>query len=463
MIVPNGAFASFEAGMKKGIEFFNQGLYYEAINEIQGFCDANWYNMTKEQQENAIWYLNNAKTKLADYHEEIEKERFNKAIQGLWSNGNVYIFLGEDGFCREYTRNENNYFDERNGVYSTDGELITVSIEGGDTWYTYDDEKEMVLALKSNQKYDNGEWTIWYGLEKINAVYTHENIFNGEDLTPQMRQIDNYNKKGLYLEAIYICNDYLNNHIISLDDRVKLEQKKDEIENNYYNYIFTSALKQIDAYNSNGLYLEVINICDRLTKEYDSSQIMTYGIERIRRDAKNNYDLYLKEQAKWRDYTFGNDWRMGFKALKTFTPYIPLDHMIVYSDYNSGSSICIKRYRIGSRQAFLNNYKISTIDGTLSQLIDYDKQVTQPYLNYPGGQFWLLSSNWTTAGSKSAKQATMRCRSYNGLYYEYWIQRHTVFQQGSWIYDIEARELGYEWSDDFYNLMETIRTSIYFY
>ena len=78
--VNNVSIASFNAGIGRGIDYYNKGLYYEAINEIQWFCDANWYSMTAEQQQNALYYLNNAKSKLADYSFTTGKNYYNKGL-----------------------------------------------------------------------------------------------------------------------------------------------------------------------------------------------------------------------------------------------------------------------------------------------------------------------------------------------------------------------------------------------
>ena len=58
---------SYRSGIEKGIDYYNKGMYYEAIDEIQWYCDANWYNMTVDQQKIALDYLGNAKSRLAEY------------------------------------------------------------------------------------------------------------------------------------------------------------------------------------------------------------------------------------------------------------------------------------------------------------------------------------------------------------------------------------------------------------
>ena len=55
--------AEFDSGMQNGINYFNQGLYYEARDEFQWFCDANWGNMNSGQQKYALDYLGATKQK----------------------------------------------------------------------------------------------------------------------------------------------------------------------------------------------------------------------------------------------------------------------------------------------------------------------------------------------------------------------------------------------------------------
>ena len=98
----------FENGMRKGVSYFNQGLYYEAIDEIQNFCDVFWYDMTAEQQEKALYYLWQSKNNLADY-------LFNTGV-GYYNRGLYYeaqrVFVEAIGLYPEYStswRNANDY------------------------------------------------------------------------------------------------------------------------------------------------------------------------------------------------------------------------------------------------------------------------------------------------------------------------------------------------------------------
>ncbi len=58
---------AFNNGMKKGIEYFNKNMFFEAVDEFQWFCDENWYKMNEEQQNYVLKYMDKAKAKFSEY------------------------------------------------------------------------------------------------------------------------------------------------------------------------------------------------------------------------------------------------------------------------------------------------------------------------------------------------------------------------------------------------------------
>ena len=80
--------AEFDNGMRNGINYFNRGLYYEARDEFQWFCDYNWGNMNSGQQQYALDYLGAAKQKTALW-EKIEKKK--KALTDFLNDG-IYSY-----------------------------------------------------------------------------------------------------------------------------------------------------------------------------------------------------------------------------------------------------------------------------------------------------------------------------------------------------------------------------------
>ena len=63
--------AEFDNGMRNGINYFNRGLYYEARDEFQWFCDYNWGKMNSGQQQYALDYLGAAKQNVKRLENEL--------------------------------------------------------------------------------------------------------------------------------------------------------------------------------------------------------------------------------------------------------------------------------------------------------------------------------------------------------------------------------------------------------
>ena len=90
----------FDQGMKKGIEYFDNQMYYEAKDEFQWFCDYNWGQMSPGQQKYALDYLGG--TKQAIFNMEYDYVPHNKYFQKY---KNFLLKYGEyDGVlnCYEY-------------------------------------------------------------------------------------------------------------------------------------------------------------------------------------------------------------------------------------------------------------------------------------------------------------------------------------------------------------------------
>ncbi len=70
----------FDNGMAKGINYFNQGLYYEAKDEFQWFCDANWGSMNAGQQKYALDYLGGAKARIQKWEQSLKNPSGNDSL-----------------------------------------------------------------------------------------------------------------------------------------------------------------------------------------------------------------------------------------------------------------------------------------------------------------------------------------------------------------------------------------------
>ena len=53
--------------MRRGINYYDRGMYYEARDEFQWFCDANWGKMNSGQRQYALDYLDGTKAKVSQW------------------------------------------------------------------------------------------------------------------------------------------------------------------------------------------------------------------------------------------------------------------------------------------------------------------------------------------------------------------------------------------------------------
>ena len=75
----------FDAGMSKGINYFNNKMYYEARDEFQWFCDYNWGSMTQSQQKYALDYLGGTKQAIFNMevnyvHPNVNYQKFKEMV-----------------------------------------------------------------------------------------------------------------------------------------------------------------------------------------------------------------------------------------------------------------------------------------------------------------------------------------------------------------------------------------------
>lgn len=72
----------FDNGIQKGIDYFNNKMYYEAIDELQWFCDANWERLNPGQREYVLDYLNTSKVCIDNmqYKQAQRKEKKNEYL-----------------------------------------------------------------------------------------------------------------------------------------------------------------------------------------------------------------------------------------------------------------------------------------------------------------------------------------------------------------------------------------------
>ena len=104
--------AHFDDGMRRGINYYGRGLYYEARDEFQWFCDANWGKMNSGQRQYALDYLDGAKAKVSQWersysinvelvslvgktYAEIKQKYGSGYNMGVWYEGGIAIKHGD--------------------------------------------------------------------------------------------------------------------------------------------------------------------------------------------------------------------------------------------------------------------------------------------------------------------------------------------------------------------------------
>ncbi len=113
----------FDNGMAKGINYFNSGLYYEAKDEFQWFCDANWGNMNQGQQQYALDYLDGTKLKIQQWENsyKYKADLIRYAKENLSSISDKYVTFYDVRFLfADFTGDG---IDELAAVGISDGEL----------------------------------------------------------------------------------------------------------------------------------------------------------------------------------------------------------------------------------------------------------------------------------------------------------------------------------------------------
>lgn len=96
----------FDSGMKKGIEYFDKQMYYEARDEFQWFCDYNWGQMSAGQQKYALDYLGADKARVAELEKaakSMSQQEFDAGMQkGIdYFNNEMYVEASDEfqWFC----------------------------------------------------------------------------------------------------------------------------------------------------------------------------------------------------------------------------------------------------------------------------------------------------------------------------------------------------------------------------
>lgn len=126
--------ADFDLGMAKGVQYFNNGQYYEARDEFQWFCDANWGKMNDGQRKYALDYLGATKTKLREWESRPIYDDYGN-IYKTYDDSIIPLF--------DYFAGKTYYGAELN--VDGDGKMTGWSYE----YYFWSDQKKLIESLVS--------------------------------------------------------------------------------------------------------------------------------------------------------------------------------------------------------------------------------------------------------------------------------------------------------------------------
>ena len=314
----------FDNGIQKGIEYYNKGLYGEARDEFQWFCDANWSKLNDGQKKYALDYLGESK-----------RNYYINAILGWWINyenmcstqyyfkpdGTMEVYFDSrpvhwDGY---YTVNDNR-IDYTYTVVERTNTIISGHIEYQDGQLKdYNEEGEYSGNLIKTQNYMTADDIA------TKFVYNNENVAF-DDIKDELSEIVECFHNGLYIETVDKCNYILDNYILNNDDRKDVLFYRDsaqacydayvKTDNNSRNGLSTNEFdngmrKGIDYFNK-GMYYEARDefqwFCDYNWGKMNASQ-QQYALDylgatnqKVQQWENQSYSNYLGEWCQDSEY-----------------------------------------------------------------------------------------------------------------------------------------------------------------
>lgn len=234
-------------------------------------------------------------------------------------------------------------------------------------------------------------------------------------------------------------------------------------------------LNQIRKLMDDGLYLEAMALCDSTLQNYNLSPSDRAVLESLKEGSARKYEGFVEYNNLVNPPTrmwFADGWRMSFSYAETATVEMVgenvHDERIVIQEPGKSldQSIIIYSFEVGSIGPH-NGDIIWNTTQAVNSVVNFWRGLSREWKSDGyGSTFEVLSNSSTQVGTLPAVQATVRTTGYNDRYHttaEYVMQKFIAYQYGNYIYLIEAREDVYEWTDVFWNRMETLRTSISFY
>ena len=145
--------SEFDNGMRKGIDYFNRGMYYEARDEFQWFCDYNWGKMNSGQQQYALDYLDGAKAKIANLSVN-EIDIINLVRKSYYTHDDE-VYYGIQYACID----KGNYYE----VISK----VTRNADGGTLFYVSKNDYDITELGSGSELLFDYEWVSWHSYSSL--------------------------------------------------------------------------------------------------------------------------------------------------------------------------------------------------------------------------------------------------------------------------------------------------------
>ncbi len=212
--------------------------------------------------------------------------------------------------------------------------------------------------------------------------------------------------------------------------------------------------ERMNWYFNNGQYLETIAVADDLLQNYTLDDWHADIVCEYRYMAQYYYEEYLKKSQRYThsipelgmSFTCRGDMSVSGRGRASI-------YFNSYTDTERFFDIALQTYKTETPEEYISKMMTIIMDFSSGEGIGY------------GEKFEILSSNYIDIGGFRAYQVVFRDSVYTNRHWtaaDHTIGKMAAFKYGNSIYVIQAREGSYNWSDDFWDAMETVINSISF-
>lgn len=209
--------------------------------------------------------------------------------------------------------------------------------------------------------------------------------------------------------------------------------------------------ERMNWYFNNGQYLETIAVADDLLQNYTLDDWHTQVVSEYRYSAQVAYNEYLKKSQRYTYRVPGWGMNITYRGDMSVKMY-------EYDDYVD--------FEVPGTNSGLSVFSVEDTETPMQYVRDFLEAFDVPwYTSEYGENFEVISSNYVNVSGFNAYQAVFRHTSYTNRYWtegDHTIGKLVAFKYGNWLYLVLGTEAAYNWSDDFWDAMETVLNGISF-